>query len=349
MRVLPLLLIASLASAAAADTVWVAGGELTGVQVKAVNDGKLVFDVSGRETSRDLRQVTRLDATGEPALNAAEEAFAAGRFDAATDGYRKALASSTKPWVKLWAAQRLSVAGQKANRFDAAASGYVALLVRDPARAAEFKPPTPSGQSTVIPTVVADVRNALATPGLPAESKQALTAYLTELQPRQQPSPAATAETVAAAVATENARTTASQQARARLDAAGAALDRKDFGAAASEIRANASLFTDPPDQAQALYLLAEAQAGLTAATNDVSGWQDAAIAYLRVVAHFGGSTVPATRPLAARSLLKAAQIQHDKLADAPAAAALCQQLTQEFPADPAAAQAKTLLQRLQH
>ena len=347
MRFLPVLLIALLAPAVAADTVWVAGGELAGVQVKAVDGGKLVFDVSGRETSRDARQVTRLDATGEPALNAAEQAFAAGRFDTATDGYRKALASSGKPWVKHWAAQRLAVAGQKSNRFDAAASGYIALLVRDPARAGEFKPATPNAQSAFIPIVVAELRNALAAPDLSAESKQALATYLLELQPPQ--SQPAAAETVASAVATENARTAASQQARAGLDAAGAALDRKDFRAAVNEIRANARLFTEPPDQARALYLLAEAQAGLAAVTYDVPAWPDAAIAYLRVVAHFGSSTVPATRALAARSLLKAAQVQHEKVADAPAAAALCQQLTEEFPTDPAAAQARALLQRLQH
>src|SRR5439155_8336178 len=102
---------------ARADTVWVrsgsAGGaavtllEIKDVKINGLTDGKLRFESAGRETSRELAQVARVQVDDEPALSAAETALAANQPDIAADGYRKVLGSTTKDWVKAWASQPL--------------------------------------------------------------------------------------------------------------------------------------------------------------------------------------------------------------------------------------------------
>ena len=357
---LALLLLA--VTTAPGDTLWISSGgaganalEAGGVKVTGIQDGRLLFTTAGRESARDVRQIVRIAVDDEPALNAGEEALAKGLFDVATDQFRKALASSTKEWVKQWAAQRLTVTGQRANRFDAAAAGYVALLLRDPARAAEYKPAPPASQSTFLASAVGQVDAALATPNLSAAQKQAMESYRAELQAigglRAAPvAPTAAAaqpggSAVADAASAAAAAAAGAQQARGRLDVAAAALERKDFSGAINEIKSNPRLFTEPREQAQALYYLAEAQTGLAAAKNDVPSWQDAALAYMRVVAHF--EQHEAVRPFVARSMLKAAQIQ-ETLRDPQAARLLYEQLVAQFPADPAAKDAKAALDRLQ-
>src|SRR5437773_7978658 len=105
-----------------ADSIWVSTGgknalELPGVKINEIREGKLFFvGGSGREASRELSQVMRVQADDDPTLTAAENAFVNSRWDAATDGYRKVLASSPKPWAKSWSAQRLVDSAQKANR-----------------------------------------------------------------------------------------------------------------------------------------------------------------------------------------------------------------------------------------
>ena len=363
---------------ARADTIWIGGAtgagadnsiEMAGVRITGVRDGRLQFTAAGggRDGDRALGDVARVAADDEPALNSAEAALAANQLDAATDAFRKALAASAREWVKHWAAYRLATIAPRANRFDAAAAGYVALLVRDPARAAAVKPPLPAAQSTFLAAAAAEADAALATPGLSPASREALETFSAELQLAQAPAgaaggggtapplhaaraqPAADASSPAvspaASPAVSPATSPAQQAAREKLAVASAAVDRKDFQAAINEIRANSKIFTDARDQAQALYLLAEAQTGLALAKNDVPAWQDAALAYLRVVAHFKDAAPPA-RAFAARAMLKAAQIC-ETVRDPAAARALYEQLTGEFPADPAAADARAALERL--
>jgi TolA-binding protein len=368
---------------ARADSVWITSGagggvlQMGGVQIQSVQDGRLVYRTNnGDERSREVAQIARVNADNEPALNAAEDALARSELDVATESFRKALASSAKEWVKVWSARRLTEVAPRANRFDAAASGYIALLVRDPggaARAADLRPQLPPAQSTFLNSAINEATAMLSTPTLAPAAKDALQAFLAELQQAKsgggdpaakpgawapgadvmaapnaatggQPAAEAAPGNVAAAANAAAASAANQQLARQRLDAAGAALERKDFAAAANEIKTNAKLFTEPRDQAQALYFLAEAQTGIARAKNDVPTWQDAALAYLRVVAHFQDAEV--ARPFVARSMLKAAQIQ-ETLRDPAAARTLYDQLVQQFPSDPAANDARAALERL--
>lgn len=374
-----LVAISTPAATARGDTIWLGGaaggGEGTGatemgaVQITEVRDGRLLFVAGGgRAGAREIDQIARIAADSEPALNAAEAALAEGRLDAAIDGFRKAMAASAKSWVRYWSAHRLASIAPRAKRFDAAASGYIALLVLDPARAAAVKPPLPPAQSTFLISAAAEANAALTAPGLSPASRQALETFIGELQQAQAGGAAASAAAIvdaaapvqpsapsaqrasgagAVAVAAHAAAADAANQqaAREKLAAAHAALERKDYSGAINEIRANARVFTDPRDQAQALYFIAEAQTGLALAKNDVPAWQDAALAYMRVVAHFQDGPPPA-RAFAARAMLKAAQI-HETIRDRAAARALYEQLTKEFAGDPAAADAKAALERL--
>lgn len=334
---------------ARADSVWISSAgqplELKNVTVTGIADGKLQFTSSGRASSRDVQQVARLALDSEPTLTAAETAYAAGQFDAATDAYRKTMETSAKPCVKLYAAEKLVMAAQAAKRFDAAAQAYIAVAIADPTVASVYKPTMPAGKSTFITTAIADVNNALADPKLTAPQKQALQSFLLDLQRAGGDQQAAT-QTLGAmlqsgASADPNA---AAALAKMKLDAAAAALAAKDFAKAKTEIESNRHVFVEAKDQAQALFDLAEAQAGIAQQkANDANAWKDAALAYMRVVAHFPDG---ATSALAAQSLLKTAQIEQ-KLNDREAARLLYQQIATQYPSDPSAAAAKDAIAQL--
>jgi TolA-binding protein len=361
---LSLVAVATASPSARADSIWVntAGGggggggnaknalELPRVRISDIREGKIFFDAAtGRESSRELAQVVRLDVEDDPSLTAAEQSLATSQWDAATDGYRKVLTSSPKPWAKYWAAQRLIEAAGKAKRFDEAAAGYIALVRFDPARAAPFKPALPDERSTYLTTALNDVAAALADGKLAPPQREGLLSFQLDLQRAKKDSKGAAETTekllqVGAASGGDNGAAAASALAKLKLDQAAAALAAKRFDQAIADVRSMAASLTDPRDQSQALYLLAEAQSGMAAARNDTTAWQDAALAYMRVVAHFKDS--PAATPLVTKSLLKAAQIA-EKLNDKESARLLYDQLAVAYPDDPAAAEAKSALARL--
>src|SRR4051794_8309787 len=151
-------------SSTRADSVWVATAgsaaalELPRVQITGIQDGKLVFvGASGRESNRDLSQIARISLDADPNLTAAEEAANQQKWDVATDAYRRIASTSGTPWVRLWAMQRLVTVAQKANRFDAAADAYIALVQADPTAAAGVKLTLPDQRSTFLTTALTNV------------------------------------------------------------------------------------------------------------------------------------------------------------------------------------------------
>jgi TolA-binding protein len=359
---LSLIVLLVLVGSARADAIWISSGgaggggaagaganalKLDGVKITAIAQGKVQFVAGGgRESVRDVQQIARIQIDDEPALSAAEEALANGKFDAATDGYRKTLDTTAKPWLKQWSAARLVQSATRANRFDAAVTGYVALLLIDPQQASAYKPALPEAKSTYLTTAINDVNAALARAELTAAQKQSLQSFLLELQRARGDKQAAaqTAEQILQSGAASGADPGAGAAlARLRLQTAAAALETKDFAKVVSDISANAAVFVEPRDQATALFYLAEARAGLAAQKNDVPSWQDAALAYMRVVAHFEEAE---GAPYVARSLLKTAEIQ-EKLNDPASARTLYEQVVKQYPADPAATAAAAGAQRL--
>jgi len=106
-------------------------------------------------------------------------------------------------------------------------------------------------------------------------------------------------------------------------------------------IRGKAS-FVDPAQQADALFILAEAKYALALNKKDAGDLKDAALAYMRVVANFKDAP---NHPHVPESLLRTANIE-EQLNDAPAAQLLYQQIAQQYPDDPIAAVAKQKIQK---
>jgi TolA-binding protein len=367
---------------ARADSIFVAssaGGaalEVPVTSITGIEAGQLLFQtVAGGQSKRAISQIVRLRVDSQPALTAAEEAYQARRFEVATTDYLKAMRSSGNPWVGQWSAPRLLESAQQAGRFDAAATAYIQMMMDNPASAGGVKlaaPTVADAKQTQVAEAVGQTTAALKNPQLSAESKAGLEKFLAELQ-RIQGASAAPGAAPAAPAVTASARPAASappggsastgapapsaasaaSPVQASLDAAAAALARKDFTGAIAAINASRTTFVHPADQARALFILAEAQAGLAETSAAVSpaaaggnarssddARKDAALAYLRVAAQAKDS------PLAAPALLKAAAIE-EQLKDVHGARTLYQQVAREFANTPAAEQAKQAMSRL--
>jgi tetratricopeptide (TPR) repeat protein len=289
--------------------------------------------------------VQRILVDGEAALNAAEDAYAAGNWSAAVDGYQRTVRATTKPWLKDWSTARLIDAANKSGRFDAAVTAYVAILLKDPAAAAALKPALPTERSTYLDTAVTDVTTALGTKGINDAQRQALLTFLMDLHRARKDKTAEekVAEQLDELLVKDPNNPAAGQAiARRKLMSAARAIEAKDYRKALADIDAARDKFTEPPQQADALFYTAEAKYGLTDPKN-ADALKDAALAYMRVVAHFKNEP---GAPHVAESLVKVAQI-HEQLGEAQTAANLYEQVASQFKDDPAAQIARQSLQRL--
>ena len=125
------------------------------------------------------------------------------------------------------------------------------------------------------------------------------------------------------------------------LTVAQRALDAKNYPGAIGEIDSNRAVFGEISQQADALYILAEAHYGL--AGNDAAALKDSALAYMRVVALAKDQP---TKPHVVESLVKTAGIM-EKLGEPQTAARIDEQVLAQYPDDPAAARVRENLNRL--
>lgn len=327
--------VASLASLAHADSLWVGSGggsggssgggsggglELKDIRILRIDGGRIHFRTASGESSRELSQVQRLALDDEPALTSAESAFVAGKFDTATDDYLRVSRSTTKPWLKQWVALRLMKSATSTNRFEPAVTAYIDLVQTDPRLAQDNRPsltgPTPP-KPGMLDAAATELEKALERK-LPPEQKQALQQFLLDIyRARGDSAKAASlleqlsgvAGSASGAPGAAGTRDLGAAKALAdlRLSAANVALDAKDFPKAISTIEQNQPVFTDPKHQAEALFILASAREGLARAAKDPAQLKDAALSYMRVVAHFRG--VAGAESRIGISLLKTAQI----------------------------------------
>jgi tetratricopeptide (TPR) repeat protein len=331
-------------SIAKADSIFVGSLERKDVTIRDIKGDTLIFDINGRQTETQASKVTRLTVTSEPPLNAAEEAYAAGKWDQAVDGYQKTLRTTQKPWVKEWAATRLIDAGNKSGRFDAAVSAYIQMLLKDPASAAGAKPSMPDAKSTYLDTAVKEVNTALGDSKLTVDQKRALLGFLVELQQARKDAAAEDdayerlAKLPGADVNDSNARRVLAKR---KISVASRALETKNYRQALDEVEKNRGLFTEPTQQADALFIIAEARHAL--AGSDNNALKDAALGYMRVVA--AAKNEPG-RPHVVDSLLKTAAIL-EQLGEPRAATGLYEQVLAQFADDPSAPKARDNLERL--
>jgi tetratricopeptide (TPR) repeat protein len=317
-----------------ADAIWLdkpTGAPMfADTKITRVENGSMFFLVAGNETSRELSRIGRISVTDEPALTQAEDAFSQGKWDDAVDAYEKASKSSAKPWVREWAAGRLVEASSKSGRFDAAVAAYIASVSKDPTAAATARPELPDYGSTYLDTAAQQVNSTLASAKLNDAQRTALLTFLIEIHVRRRDEAAANAAGARLdEILARDPDNPAAAKAvvRKKLQLAATLIDQKQYTKAIAEIDSDRSIFTDHRQQAQALYLLADAQSRLALASNDRTQLQDAALAYLRVAAHF--KEVPNV-PEVPTAMLGAA-VLCERLGDSAAAKTLYEEVAASY------------------
>jgi len=273
-----------------------------------------------RQTHKQIDNVLQIKAPTEPKLTAAEQAYADGKWSDAVTNYQAALNSSSADWVKNRSIVRLIDAAAKSGQFAPQVAAFVELSKRDPANARKNMPATTGVKGDQIKAVIGDVERNANNPSLKKESTDLLKEFLANLYLATGDTPNATRVLGGAAPAAPAAMAPGNQAIGvAAVPAAGATpdlvLSRAKVALAAgqyqniiNEIEANKAVFTEPTAQAEALYDLAKAKDAL--AGKDPAKLQDAAIAYMRLVAHFNGKgTAGAAVPGA---LLRVGEIEED-------------------------------------
>src|SRR5688500_10150069 len=154
--ILSILFVAS--STAVADSIWtVASGpnskpfERKNLKIEKMQGDALVFRSAGADRQSDpkpIKDIHYVVADNEPALNAAEKAYIADKWDEAVTGYQKAASTSGKEWVKQYATLRLLTAAEKSGKFSAAAAAFVTLVQTNPTIAKNKKPDVSKAKKT---------------------------------------------------------------------------------------------------------------------------------------------------------------------------------------------------------
>lgn len=350
----PLWLLAAIVlsnSWASADAVWLKSGKgnavaLENVKVIGAQNGTLTFTTaSGNQTTRSLEVVPRIKLDDDPAFSAAEEAFDRGDWAAAAEGYRKVLAGHTRDWVKDRSSLRVLQAADKSGDFPAAVAGFVEMLQTNFALANDHKPAIPANKPDALAPAIAQVKQAAANPRLGSEQKTVLLNYLMEMYAAKGDTASARGvlqELGKVAPADMNSPEGRKLQADVKLAEARQALGDKQYASVVQTLEAGSGLFTDAQQQADALYLIAQAREG-QAKADDADQLKDAAIAYMRVVATFKGV---AGAPHVAEAMLHTAAIE-EKLKNAQEALTLYKQVAAEFKGSPQATQAEQGVARL--
>ncbi|MGF1633817.1 MAG: tol-pal system YbgF family protein [Phycisphaerae bacterium] len=326
-----------------ADTIRIGGIEYDG-KVQRIENGLLYYTVNDRRTDpRLLQEVDFIQIDGQTRFNEAEMAFHEGNFAKAVTGYDNVLRNARDGWQPLYVSRRLLQAADEVGQFDAAARAYATLARLDADAATRMKPKLPAAGSQFLPEAARTLEAAYSR-DLPDATRRAILSLLLDVQ-RQAGDAQAAAQTLDQLVSVGGATAELStrEQASLRLSQASVALTNEQPAEAAKQINDNAALFTESDQQAEALFVLAESKRRL-ADEGDRPAMLDAALAYMRVVAHFSNDP---GRPRVGESLLRTAQI-HETLGERDAALKLYRQIAREFAQSPAGAQAKEAIARLE-
>ena len=326
----------ALATQSLADKLIIQGTGPQTVTVTGFANGRLQYqNERGGTGDREYTRIQQLVIDAEPTLSAAEASLVAGQNDAAIENYTKAVRGSTTPWVKVFAARRLLDAAGPGGRFEPRLVGYLALLQLSPADAAGRQPPLPEAGSQLLNVAVLEVENALKAPKLADPAKVALLNFLTDIHRRRgdETAVAATIERLAkSSPAAANDPAVQGQLTAQKLGQAKAAADAKDFAAAVRLIDQNRASILDPAQQSDALFILARAKQA-NADASDAAAQQDAAVAFMRVVAV--AKDLPG-RPNVLASLRATAGIL-ERTGTPAEATKIYQQIAREFADNPSA------------
>jgi len=221
----------------------------------------------------------------------------------------------------------------------------VALMKTKPALATEHKPVIPTGHPELLDPAIETVKQELLDPKLSSDQKTVLLNYLLELYGAKGDSAGASGvmQQLGKVIPTDpNSPEARRIQADGKLTQARQQISQKQFVQATQSLEAAGNLFTDPLQQADALFLIAQAKAA-AARPDDSDQLKDAALAYMRVVANFKGTE---NQPHVAESLFDAAGIE-EKLKNTKEAIVIYNQVATEFRTSPLAGAAQQNAARL--
>lgn len=350
---LALLLIALITSAEPlrADDIYLFGNggeyQLTAfrqnVKILRADGARIVFrSTTGSEQSIEYEKILRIAVTGDPSLTSGDDAYALQEWDKAVDHYLKAIRTADA-WKVQWITPRLSNAAKKTNRFDAGVTAYLGFARIDPAAAIHAKPALPAKGSKFLDDAAKQIDTSLRSAASDGE-KQALLSLLVDVQMAR--GDTAATELAANQLMSIAGETTdpklASMVIDIRLEQAKAEVQAGRATKVADLIRPIQSKLTDPPRQATAQFVLA--QASQIAAGQDKTKLLDVAIDYMQIAAIFESAE---NRPMVGESLLAAAMI-NEQIGETDAARSLYGQIELEFPATPVAQTARSRRQQLQ-
>jgi len=316
------------------------------ITVDGVENGKITFHMEGgNQISKELSRVADLRLDDEKSLNDAGDSFAAGNFDAALDGYNRTLQNTHKAWLKAWILPHIIDAANKAGRFDAALSAYITLVGQNPQAAQQHKPVVPATGSAQLDPAAAKLTAAI--DAADDKSKLALRGLLLDVQKSRKDDAAVKALVDAmSASGTSSVGSTAidnDAMADAKLTQAKEAIKDKNYDKAIATINESKATYTTPHQQADALYVMAQALEGKASAGTDADALKDAAIAYMRVVVNF---KTPDGGPHVVDSLMQTGVIL-EKLQQYKEAIDVYQSVVKDFPTNPRANEAGQQITRL--
>jgi len=329
-----------------ADSMVINNVTYADVQVARIADGEICFTVgvSSNEIRKPLAHVNKIILTDEPAFSAAEVAHAAKQWDAATEGYEKTLRTTRKTWLKEWVALRLLESASKAGRFDAAIDAYITLAASAPEATRSVKLDMPKPDSAYLTDAIRQVNAAIESAKQEA-AKEALLNLLIELHKAKNDLKGAN-DALTRRMELKAANPNSPEGARAavalKLKAMGLALAAMEYDKVLQMAEKDGAAFVEPADQAEALFCIAEANAGKAQASKDPDVWKNVALAYMRVVV-----TSPAPSALVAGALVKTAAIHEARLGEKDTALRLYEQVASEYKDQPAGLEAQKEAKRL--
>jgi tetratricopeptide (TPR) repeat protein len=328
------------------DAIWV--GESTknpimagDVHIVGIQSNVLMYTIGGGEdATKPLDQVQQMSAGGETDFNVAEQSYRDGKSGAAAEGYQRAIRSSGRDWVRDRSAVRLAELSSKLDRFDLAATAYVALVAQDPTIAAKTKPVLSEAAGPYYDGALSDIRRTLDSNKLSDSQRGTLLGFALDIYRAKNDSTSANqtaAELIKLGVAGPG------DIVMVKLASARLALDTKDYEKAATEIQQNRTLFIEPVQQADALFILAQARDGMGGTNNNAEALKDLALAYMRAATV--GRDLPG-QPHVSAALLRVAEIE-EELKEPQVALQLYRQISRDYSGQPVAAQAKAASDRL--
>jgi len=353
-------LVSATASIAPADTVAirrpgegnsVAPTVYTDVKITDIKLGHIVFTTaSGNSVAKELTSVVSMNIDDEAGFNAAQQDYAANHLDKAVDEFDDTIQKTGKAWLKAYCEPLMADAANKSGRFDKAVEGYIYVLINQPSAAAALRPTVPSADSGYLDGAAKSLLDASNISNLAPPQQAALLSLLLGVQKARKDEPgiddaASRLGKIGGDAGNATANLASLALADAKISEAGTAVHESDFDKAASTITSNGNLFDDPGRQDEALYILARAREGQAESKNDAGAWQDAVIAYLRVVADFKDSPGAAH---VANSLVRAAHILDAHLNEPGKALRMYQSVQSQFPNSQSADEAAKEIVRLQ-